>query len=230
MTVEQIITAAFRKLGMGRVPDAEDLADFLEALQSMLRYWASKRVLMYASTQETFPTVAGTASYSWGSGGVITTTRPSQIVNMFIRDSSGLDHPVGMLYESEYLAIANKSLAGRPESYFFHPLYPLAYMYLHAVPNEIETVHVSSIKPWTEASSFVALGNTISFPVEYEAAIIHNLAMWTASEYGVIPSAIVKDIAASTLYTIMSHNAASQVVPVVLNFFSGVGSYNINER
>jgi len=230
MTVTQIITAAFRKLGMGRVPDAEDLADILEALQSMLRYWASKRVLMYASAQETFPTVAGTAAYSWGTGGTIATARPSQIVNMFIRDSSGFDHPVGKIHEREYLAISDKTTPGRPNSYFYHPLYPLAYVYLHLVPNEIETVNVSSIKPWTETSSFALVGDTISFPVEYEAAIIHNLAIWTAPEYGVVPSAVVKDIAKDTLYTIMARNAASQLEPVVLNFFSGVGTYNINER
>jgi hypothetical protein len=230
MTVQQIITAAFRKLGMGRVPDDEDLADFLEALQSMLRYWASKKMLVFASTQETFNTVGGTASYSWGSGGVITTARPSQIVDMFIRDSGNLDRPVGFLYETEYAAISDKTTRGRSDSYFYKTSFPLAYVYLLPVPDIAEVVHVSSIKPWTEASSFAALGNTISFPVEYEAAIIHNLAMWVASEYGVIPSAIVKKIAEDTLYTIMSHNAANQITPVVLNFFSGVGSYNINER
>lgn len=230
MTVQQIITAAFRKLGMGRTPDTEDLADFLEALQSMLRYWASKKMLVFASTQETFNLVPGQSLYTWGSGGNITTARPTQIVDLFVRDSGNYDYPVGMLYESEYQALSDKSVAGRPNSYFLKLSFPLALLYLHPVADITEVAHVSSIKPWTEASSFAALGNTISFPVEYEAAIIHNLAMWTAPEYGVIPSAVVKKIAEDTLYTIMSHNAANQITPVVLNFFSGVGSYNINER
>ena len=227
MTAQQIITAAFRKLGMGRVPDTEDLADFLESLQSMLRFWASKRMCVFASTHETFSTQAGLAFYTWGAGGNITTTRPSQIVDMLIRDSNNQDHPVEMLYESEYLGISDKTIAGRPDSYFLHPRFPLAYLYLSPVPDAVEVVHVSSIKPWTETSSFAALGDTVAFPVEYEAAIIHNLAVWTAPEYGVIPSAIVKDIAKDTLNTIMAHNAATQITPVVLNFFDNTNGVSL---
>jgi hypothetical protein len=217
MTVEQIITAAFRKLGLGRTPDDTDIEDFLESLQSMLRYWGSKKILVYASYKETFSTVVGRSANTWGANGNISTSRPTQIVDMFIRDSSGYDYPIGMMYENEYNLISNKSQSGRPDSYFLHPLYPLAYLYLYPTPEIIETVYVSSIKPWTESSSFSSESDTLSFPVEYETAIIYNLAMFTASEYNVVPSETVKKIADATLYTIMARNAATQVIPVSLN-------------
>lgn len=232
MTAQEVIQAAMRKLGVyasGETPTTTELADGLSALQSMLRAWAGRRLVVFASVKDTLTLVAGTASYTWGSGGTLATTRPHSVFGAYVLDNDNVSHPVEQITEDEYRRIQMKTTAGRPDHMFLHQLYPLSYIYLYPTPDAVETLYIDSMKPFTETSSFAALADEIDFPLNYEEPIIYNLAIRLASEFGKVVPAEVAAIAASGLREVMSLNSGMMYEPVVLNLpVNERSGYNIN--
>jgi len=231
MIVSDLIKSSLRKIGVlssGETPTTETYATLLEALQIMLRSWAQKRILVFASTKESFSLISTQSSYTWGAGGNITTARPHQILGAFVRDSGGTDHPVGIISEGQYRNISSKATAGRPENLFYHPLYPLGSIYVYPTPQDAETMWIDSLKPFTETSSFGTVADTIAFPENYQEPLVYNLALRVAPEYGVQMSAEAVKIATDSLDALIVLNASNQVEPISLSLpISGRGGYNI---
>lgn len=217
MVVLDILKTSLKKIGQlesGRDILSVRQTDALSNLQMMLRSWASKQILVFASTKENFSLVAAQSSYTWGTGGNITTTRPHKILGGFVRDSSNVDYLVDIISEGEYRELEAKSTAGRPDSMFFHPLFPLAYLYVYPVPDTVETFYIDSLKPFTETSSFAAVTDEIDFPPNYEEPIVYNLAVRLATEYGVSISAELAAVAKEGADSLVRLNAFNQREPV----------------
>ena len=234
MTAQEIIQASMRKLGVyasGETPTTSELADGLSALQSMLRTWAGRRLVVFSSVKDTLTLVAGTSSYTWGSGGTLTTTRPYSVFGAYVLDSSNLSHPVEQITEGEYRKVRMKTTAGRPDNMFLHLLYPLSYIYLYPTPDAAETLYIDSMKSFTETSSFSALSDVLQFPLNYEEPIIYNLAIRIAPEFGKAIPADVAALAAAGLREIMSLNSGMLYEPVDIAGslpVRGRSGYNIN--
>jgi hypothetical protein len=232
MVVRTLLEAALKKIGVlapRETANNDELSDCLVVLQSMLRSWAARRLIVYASTEDTKVLTGGTASYSWGTGGSIATTRPNQLLNAFIRESS-YDYPVDLISEFQYHEITNKATQGRPSKLWYKPSYPLGYIYLYPTPDSGYTLYVNSLKQFTQTSSFNAITDTLSFPLEYEEAILYGLVERIAPEYGKTLPAEVIGIAMASYDTLININSSNQVEPVSLSFPVGRhGNYNINE-
>lgn len=230
MTVLEIIKASLRKIGGlsgNETPESYLQTEALTALQMMLRAWSQKQILVYSSVSESFSLSAGVAAYSWGSGGTITTTRPHSIIGAYIRDSGGIDYPQDIISEGQYRRLSSKTTSGRPDSVFYRPSYPLAYLYFYPVPSTVEVVYIDSLKSFTETSSFATVNDTLSFPSNYEEAIVYNLAIRLAPEYGRGVSEEVKTIAVSSYSDLTNRNAANQVEPVNLVDILPVGMRSV---
>jgi hypothetical protein len=215
----------------GEIPTAEELEDGLSALQVMLRMWAGEKIAVFASSKDDKTLTVGTYVYTWGSGGDIATARPNQINGAYILDSGGNSHPVGIISEGTYRNISVKGTVGRPYLLFYHPQYPLASLYLYYVPNAAETLHIDSFKPFTETSSFSALADELDFPSNYEEAVIYNLAIRLAPEFGKTIPAEVANIAVVTYEKICNRNIAEQMEPISIDVPAGRQNrayYNIN--
>lgn len=233
MTITTLITSSLRKIGVvasGEVPDVNELYDTLAALQSMLRSWSAAKINVFATAEDTLTLVVGTGSYTWGTGGNINSARPHSVTYAYILDSAGTSHPVSVKTEAWYKALAVKTTSARPYGLFLHPLFPLAYLYLYPVPDAAETLYLGSLKPFTETSSFDALESTLAMPVEYEEAIIYNLAVRMAPEFGKTIPAEVAVIAKSSYDRLITLNAANQVEPALIILPAGRAGagYNIN--
>jgi hypothetical protein len=235
MIVSTLIKSAMRKVGVlssGESPETAREAEALEALQVMLRSWAQKRILVFASVKESFILISGQSVYTWGTGGVITTTRPHQVIGAFVRDSNGTDNRVKIISEGEYRIITSKTASGRPECLFYHPLYPLGAIYLYPTPQDIETMWVDSLKPFTETSSFTFVTDEIDFPPNYLEPLIYNLALRLAPEYGVSLSAEAIKVATEGYDALVILNLSNQVESININLQLPVGSnrggYDIN--
>lgn len=233
MTITQILTASARKIGAvasGESLTPEELSDWLLALQSMLRGWSARGIVVNASVRENFTLTSGTALYTWGSGGTFNSARPNRVEGAEIRDSGGTSFDVAIIGEQQYRLTSVKSISGRPSSMFINFLYPLAYVYLYPTPDAAETLYVDSIKPFTETSSFSAVTDTISLPVYYEEPIIYNLAVRIAPEIGRAISAEVAAVASSSYDALCVLHARNKVEPISLDFPAGMGggSYDIN--
>lgn len=192
-TVNDIVTASLRLCGMRDETDTTRLAEGLEAFNTMIKSW--EEILQYAPVEESAYTLtAGTESYTIGSGGDIDTDRPTKVKSAFIRDSANNDHILSVLLtKKEYDEIYDKDASRRPDALYYAPEYSLGKIYLDSAPATAEDLYLTTFKPFSVYSS---LNDTLSFPLEYEKALIYNLAVDLAPEYNVqlIPSVIEQSI------------------------------------
>jgi hypothetical protein len=227
MLVSSLISSSLRKIGAlssGETIETTRQAEALTALQSMLRSWGAVSANIFATVKESHTLTSGIGAYTWGSGGDISTARPNQITGAYILEGGITTFPVDVVPEGTYMAISVKSTTGIPSSLFFYQSYPLASLYLYPVPDAAYVLYLDSFKPFTETSSFGLVTDTIAFPSYYEEAIIYNLAIRLAPEYGKSVSTEVGAIAKSSFDNLLNANASGRVEQIYIRIPAS-GSY-----
>jgi len=213
-------------IGKGESPDSDEANDGLVSLNTMLDSWSNESLALYATLQENFALVASTNSYTIGSGGVFNTTRPVKITNAFIRDSNNIDIPVKVLRsrDSYDLITLKTSSSTYPQYLYYDTAFPLGTIYLWPTPSAVTTLYLDSYK---QLQQFAALTTALAMPPGYERAIVYNLAMEIASEYGVTPSPIVMSIAVESKAILKRINQKDMIARVDPAMFSRT-PFNIN--
>lgn len=174
---------------------ATQLADGLIVLNDMLDAWSLDRELQYQLVTASFSTANATNSYAIGTGQTWNTSLPIDIDAAFIRVSND-DKPVTPIKEREYWKIQDKSQANRPDRLFFQKGVTTGTVYVHPTPTAIESIYLVMLK---ELATFSTLATTVSLPRGYQRAIVLNLHMELADNYGWTPSKWVEQEAAKAL-------------------------------
>lgn len=200
-TVGDIVRAAGRKIGVHDM-DGSEINDGIEALNSMLKQWSASKSAVNAITRESFSISAGTASYTMGDGATIDSVWPILITSAFIRIDD-TDYPLATFPAENYAYTGRKADRQRPLAIYYERTYPYGTLFFWPTPDSTYTVHLWSRKGFTE---YTAPTTTVSLPPEYEPAMVYNLAIEMAPEYGKDPSAMVTTKAISTYRTIRNMN------------------------
>jgi hypothetical protein len=182
-TARTLVRKSLQKAGIltkNEQPSADEVNDGLDTLNDMLSSWSNETLLMYARVSESFAVSAGTASYTIGSGGTFSTVRPMNIASAYFRANS-LDYPLTDISDTSYDDdITSKSQPGIPEEFMYVRNVPLGVITLFPVPSQAGTLHIRSEKVLTQ----MVLDDTVALPEGWEHAIVHNLAVILAPEYG----------------------------------------------
>lgn len=225
-TAQTLIESAFRTVGVlavGETLPANDAAIGLQNMKFMFRHWSAKNIRLYCTTQDTL-TLTSSASYTWGTGGNITTARPSSIRGAYVKDSNGFDNILKIVEEKFYREIAIKTLTGTALYLWYSPEYPLAKIYLY--PLSSGTLYIDSLKALSDPS---ALSSSVSFPPEYDEAIKYGLAIRLGAEYGRPIAPEVVALAKASMEDLEIKNFAEQINAVRPEIISIANRYNINE-
>jgi len=211
-----IITRALRLLGAagsGATITTAEGTDGLEALNAMLDSWRTERLMVYAITQISW-TATGATSYTIAaSGGTVTAERPVRVEYAAWNDGTN-DLPVEMLrLRCEYDAIPTKSDTGQPAYAYYNPTYPAGTLYLWPVPGS-GTVKLGV---WTAFSALSAVGDSVSLPPGYEDALVYNLAVRMAPEFGVMAPQLLMELARETKAAIKRANMEIPVLGIPAN-------------
>ena len=183
-----------RVLGPDENLTAQEAADGLYALNSMLDAWTIERLMVYQIRQTTHTWPANTASRTIGSGGDFDTSWPVRIeeVGSFFRDGSSIDYPVRALPREQYDLITFKSADGSVPEYLYYDYgFPIRTLYAYPIPSQSLTLYLNS---WQALQQFTGLTGEINMPPGYQAAIEFNLGPWMAPEFGAAAVAAAKDI------------------------------------
>jgi len=202
-TAQTLIKRSLRLIGAiatGETPTADELAEGLEALRMMLRNWSSRNINIYGITQQSV-SLTGATSYTIGSGGTIATTRPVDILS-----ATGANYSIEMIDYSTYQRLNLAGGGGECEKIWYNPLYPLGYLY--PWPLSSETITLDCLMPLSDPT---AITTSISFPPEYDDAIVYNLALRLAPEYEADPSGVIIGLAADTLKALETRNFANSM-------------------
>lgn len=209
MTGLDLVSASLRKIGAlasGEDPDSSSSNDALAELNRMIDTWSTQGLLIYSKVRETFTLSGGTSTYSMGTGATLNTTRPMRIVDAAI-SISGLEYPMRIITVDEYARIRLKSIQGIPGYLYPEGTYPNETLNLYPVPTTDYTLVTYSWKPLASVS---ALTTVLSFPPGYEDALIYNLALRLAPEYGKPLDQAIIALAESTLGSIKRMNSKPQ--------------------
>lgn len=202
-------------LTQGEQPSASEVSDGLDTLNDMLSSWANETLLAYVRLIENFPWAAGTVSKTIGTGGDIDTVCPVYISSAYFRlPGSDIDYPLTILTDSGYdLNEIDKSIPGVPDRLQFQRSAPLGLLTLSPVPNPGGTIFIRSEKP----ALTLSLDTDLEFPAGWQHALIFNLAMLLAPEYGVdAPTGVVAEARSSktALKTAVARNRNMDVPPL----------------
>lgn len=111
---------------------------------------------------------------------------------------------------NQYDALAVNLTEDEPDRYCYFPNYPEASLYFYPCPDDSYTIRFNTIKPFVELNSFDALSSTLSLPPVYEEAVIYNLAIRLAPEYGKPIVAEVAQVAKESYDIMINLNADIQ--------------------
>lgn len=207
-TALNIIEGALRKiavLGRGVTLSAEDTADALQVLNSMLSSLSAQGGFVYTETRETF-NLTSAATYTIGSGGDYDTARPLFIRSAYTTNGD-TDYPLRQIDVKQYNNISFKDIGGIPDYYYYDANYPLATIYIYPKPDSAQTITLSSVK---ELTSFPDANSDFAMPPEYEAMLVYNLAEWIAPEYEREASPSVKRLATRTRNVVLVQNKRNE--------------------
>lgn len=178
-----IIKAAMRKAGIltkTQDPSADEAMDGLQALNNMISSWSNDSMVIYSRTLQPFTLTANQRDYTIGTGGDFNTERPIKVIAAYV-NVGGLDYPLVLIDDESYADIVFKNIGSIPEFLNFTNGYPLATIRLWPFPAADYTLSLLTEKQLT---SLASLDTVINLPPGWERALIYNLAIEIASEYG----------------------------------------------
>ncbi len=206
MTIRALITTSLRQINAiatGETPAAAEIIDAMGTLNRLLHSWAISGLLVFKNTRETFALTASQQSYTMGTGGTFNTPRPTKITYAAIIDA-GVEYPIEIVTDAQWDQIHLKNTTSSyPSKLLVEGGYPLATLYFWPKPSGTPSVVLSSQKPFT---TFAQASDELDMPPGYERALISNLAIELAPEYGKDPSALVLNAAIESKAEIMRSN------------------------
>lgn len=205
-----IVEEAFRKIGAlgdGESLDATRLAIGVGVLNPMvkalsaygLNLWALEKVSIPLSTWRGNPSiVVGPA------GDFITSYKPLKLLECVrVDDTSSV--PLMILAHKDYFEQTNKTETGTPTMIYFQPFSTYAVLSLWQPPDDYwddKTIECTFQRQIGDLSS---ADDEIDFPAEWHEALIYQLAVRLAPNYGLPPSdrAILKQEAKDALELVL---------------------------
>lgn len=212
-TARAIINKAYRKNGIitkNEALSASEVNDGLSSLNDLLGSWSNEGLLVYADTLENFSFSTGQSSYTIGPGGDFNTSRPVKILTAYTRIGN-TDYSMDLVPETTFDAITQKNISNAfPDVFSYSPGVPLGTLTFYPIPSG-GTFFLRSQKPLTQ---FATLDGEVSLPPGWERALVYNLAVEDASEYGQPVDPVVFDIAQKSLGKIKTAIAKQKTMDV----------------
>jgi hypothetical protein len=186
--VRDLIHQALRSIGVlaaGEVATASEAQDALDALNQLVAQMNNDSLLLYNVVEHVFALVAGTQSYTIGTGGVFNTARPLAIEQALLRDtamSPPLDIAMGILTQEQWAGVSLKGLSLTYPLWVYLDLsYPLAHVIVWPIPDSGKQLVLWLQQPLT---AFATLDDAVSLPNGYERLLRLSLAQELCLEYG----------------------------------------------
>jgi hypothetical protein len=190
LTRNQIIEAAMRKCGRlakGQSADATDLSNGQQALNALIALFQKIHGMpVWARNNYSVTLVASQRDYTFGEGQTLNTPFPLKIYQVALETITG-----GSMIELLPIAykdfrLLNTESTGVPSQFSYQPKINVGVLSLWPLPDSTAastyTLQVTYQRPF---EGFSAAGETPDFPQEWQKALIYNLAVDLAPEFGV---------------------------------------------
>ena len=215
-TARDIVNFAYKDaglLGLGQTLSGENASNGLTRLNRMIAQWRRRRTLIFA-TQNVSKVSTGAVSYTVGTGGDFSTTRPDKLEDgCFVRlnpiGTQPTDYPLRIIQAREdYNKIVLKSMQSQPAYVFYDSAFPMASAFIYPVPTA--TIYEIFLMVKTQLAAFATLDTAFNAPEEYEQAMQQNLAVLLRKGFRLPDDMVLMRLAEASLNTIRNVNAQIQ--------------------
>ena len=209
-TARNLISRAFRTLGLIKPGDAMPEADYAEALaemNSIMESLSNSADFAFCSSQAHL-ILSGQQTVTIGPTGDIVAARPIKVETAVV-DRNGITYPVKVIDNERYDPITYKALAGaNPQAIYYEATYPNGTVYCYP----LSTGCTLKMRVLNSVKQFASTSVQIDMPEGYEDAIMLALAIRMAPGYGKQVSQDTKQAARRAMNAIKVTN---QVVPTM---------------
>lgn len=244
-TVQDIIRSSMRKIGVlaaGEPLPANEGDDALEVFTQMVDSWTNETLLIPVVSVVTKVLVEGQPEYTIGiypepvpdplPNNHIETARPERILAAFIRDQQQTDYIQEIIDVETFSRISRKTNTSRPSRFYVRKGWPLNTILFESVPYQDETLHLEVVQPLSEYLSTASLTDVINLPPGYERALIFNLCLDLAEEWGKTVTPLIATSAVEAKKWLKRNNYRPLVLGMdraVATQRKGIGTYIIEQ-
>ena len=183
---DNLITAALRIIGVLRpnqTASSDSLETGQEALNLIIRSWVADGLQLWVLKQQQHTLTADTKSYTVGTTGDISVSRPDKIDKVIFRSAAGTyDRPLERFTREEYWSLSTKQQNGEPTAFYYDPQLTTSTLYLWPYPLTVtnESIVIIYQKPFDDMD---LSSDTFEFPSWYHNALKWGLAAQLYYEY-----------------------------------------------
>lgn len=210
--VSDLINEAFldiSAIAAGQTITAEELSDAFMRLNQMLDSWSNEQVSVFTEQHQSFVLTAGTASYTMGpSGALSTAARPVKVLGAS-SVSGAFRQPVKVISFGTFDRMIENPLGVTSvlaQAIATDNSFPL--INVKVFPTPASSPGNLEIDYWTPLAQFVSTTDVVSLPPGFEDALHFNLAVRIAPQYGKQPNALLMANAQMTKQAITEVNAS----------------------
>lgn len=189
LTRNQFIEAALRKLGvvaLDQTPSSTEYTNGTLALNALIGEFRTKGLQIWQRTTYTMSLTNGTSSYLIGSGQTLNTPYPLHLLQVVRADANqGTRIPVDVIADYNFNLLPTNS-SGVPIQVTYQPRVNVGTVKVWPTPDSYAETNVTLTLTYLRPIEyFSASTDTADFPEEWVSAIIYNLAVRMAPEYGI---------------------------------------------
>ncbi|NYD88750.1 hypothetical protein [Sphingomonas melonis] len=176
MTARDMVTQAMREIGVlasGENPSADELADGILRLNSMLKAWAAKGLNLWRNTQGTVDFAAGISSAAIPEALTVGEAR--------LLLSGGTERPLALWESDQYAVLPNKGSVGVPVAYTMISQVGGLTMQLWPVPSRDVTIRYSFGRITADV---IQPSDPVDVPQMFQEAVWLMLAVRMAPTFG----------------------------------------------
>lgn len=193
MTRDQIINAAFRKIGVsvdGATASPTQLVNAQEALNNIVFSLYAQGMPVWAMTTVSFPLVQGQTTYPVGLGlgtGPLNIQAPLKVTQAWSRDANSLetDIPMNIYTQYNYNLLSTKINQGYPVHLWYQPLNQAGNLTVWPAPDAYSAQYRTVFFVYQRAfDEFDSGTDTPDFPQVWLEPLVYSLAHRLAPEFG----------------------------------------------
>lgn len=185
---DDIIGAALRKLAalaQGQTPTTEDYTNGAQALNTLIAYFRTLGMPLWARKEHVFNPVAGTQSYNIGSGQTLNTPYPIKMLQAYRTDSGSTNRvPIEIVPNYNFNMFPANS-GGAPVQLNYQPLNNYGVVKLWPVPDTTATGATITLIYTRPFEYFNNSADTMDLPEEWYLPVIYGLAKLLAPEWSI---------------------------------------------
>lgn len=192
-TRDDIIKGALRILGVlsqGQTPNTTQVTDSAEALNMLVKAWASEGIPIWLIKKQDITLIANTSTYPIGLGETTNVAKPIKIYQVLLHDNTtNVDIPMVALSQQEYQSLSQKdAISSTPIQYYYENLRTTGNLYVFPKPDtsgatskKLQIIYQSPL------ADFDASTDEPDLPQEGIRALKWALAAELSYEYGYPP-------------------------------------------